>query len=952
MQKALLLFVFMSSSFLAVAQTGSISGTITDAKTKEAIIGGSVLIQGTQIGTSTDLEGNFAIKNLKPGTYTLQISYIAYQTAIVPDIVVEVDKISDIKIEMQEEAGTLEEVVITGERSMNTDMSIVRAIRESKLVVSGISAEQIVKLPDTDAAQVAQRVPGVTIVDNRFVMVRGVPERYNQVMINDAIAPSTEIDRRSFSFDLIPSSSIDQMLIYKSGMAELPGDFAGGVIRMVTKEASDEEYTSFGFNTGYRVGTSFQNFNRTERSSTDFLGFDNGFRSLPGNFPSTYAMQESNTSSALRSEAGKSLKNTMDYSTTTAPMDFGLNFGLARNLNIGNVRASNVTALSYSRSFLTADMDFIRYNERRTEPNADPVVQFDFNDKYSKAETKVNLVHNWMFDIGPLAKIKFKNVAVQIGEDQTMLRSGFNNYEQVGKLQNNNAYHYLSRFIYSGQLEGKFKSANEANIYSVLVGANYINRNEPDYRRFRRVKVAASNDPFELILPPNSSPIDAGRFYSTLEDIGLSHALNFEHKFGENVNSVNAPSIKAGYYLERKTRDFNARYISYFYPETSGFPSEVKEEIIRQPLENLFSRDNMFTYHEGSSVTPGLAVIEGTRPTDRYTGENLYAAAYVSGNITLGGFDLSGGLRVEHNVQKLRTQDDSGPVRVNNPVTSPLPFLNVAFNINKSSLIRTAYSRTINRPEFRELAPFGYYQFELDANTYGNENLKTATIDNIDLRYEFYPSPGELISLGAFYKGFKNPIEFSLMNVGGLGQNFSYMNAPEAYSYGAEIEIKKSLASLSASRFFRNTSININASVIKSEVDLGEDLGGFQARKRPLQGQSPFVVNGNIYYNDPETGWSVNVGYNVFGKRIMAVGSIILPTWWEMPRNVIDLQVAKTIRSMEIKLNVNNLLDAKYRVMQDDNLDSDIDNSIDQFVRGYRTGQLMTLSVGWKFAKN
>lgn len=951
MQKALLLFAFIGSSILAAAQTGSISGTITDAKTKEAIIGGSVLIQGTQIGTSTDLEGNFVIKNLKPGTYTLQITYIAYQTAIVPDVMVEVDKISDIKIDMQEEAGTLEEVVITGERSINTDMSIVRAIRESKLVVSGISAEQIIKLPDTDAAQVAQRVPGVTIVDNRFVMVRGVPERYNQVMVNDALAPSTEIDRRSFSFDLIPSSSIDQMLIYKSGMAELPGDFAGGIIRMVTKEASDEEYTSFGFNTGYRVGTSFQNFNRTEHSATDFLGFDNGFRSLPDNFPSTNAMQESNTRSALRSEAGKSLRNTMDYTTTTAPMDFGLNFGLARNLNIGNMRASNVTALSYSRSFQNYNMDFIRYNERRTEPNADPVIQFDFDDRYSKAETKANLVHNWMFDLGPLAKIKFKNLAVQIGEDQTMLRSGFNNYEQVGKIQNNNAYRYLSRFIYSGQLEGKFKSANEANTYSVLIGANYINRNEPDYRRFRRVKAAGSDDPFELILPPSSSPIDAGRFYSTLTDIGLSHAFNFEHKFGD-VGSKSSPSIKAGYYVERKTREFNARYISYFYPETEGFTSERKDEIIHQPLDQLFSRDNMFTYHEGGTVTPGLAIIEGTRSTDRYTGENLYAAGYASGNYTIGNFDLSGGFRLEHNVQKLRTQDDAGRIRVNNPITSPLPFLNVAFNINKNSLIRTAYSRTVNRPEFRELAPFGYYQFELDANTYGDENLKTATIDNLDLRYEFYPSPGELISVGTFYKSFKDPIEFSLMNVGGLGQNFSYVNAPEAYSYGVEVEIKKSLASISAAQFFRNTSLNINASMIKSEVDMGADVGGFQARRRPLQGQSPFVVNGNVYYNDPETGWSVNVGYNVFGKRIMAVGSVILPTWWEMPRHVVDLQVAKAIRNMEIKLNVNNLLDAKYRVMQDDNLDSDINDNIDQFVRGYRTGQLMTLSVGWKFAKN
>ncbi|MCW5911637.1 MAG: TonB-dependent receptor [Cyclobacteriaceae bacterium] len=951
MLRFILVLLAFSVSSLALSQNGSISGKVTDAATSDAVIGANAVIQGTTVGASTDLDGNFTISNLKPGTYTLSVSFVTYKTHVIPDVTVEPGKITSVQIQLNEDATELNEVVVTGTRQINTDHSLVTAIRESKLVVSGISAEQIVKLPDSDAAQIAQRVPGITIVDNRFVMVRGVPERYNQVMINGAIAPSTEIDRRSFSFDLIPSSSIDQMLIYKSGTADLPGDFAGGVIRMLTKEAAVDEYTSFGFSTGYRVGTSFNAFNKTKTSATDFLGFDNGLRSLPDGFPSSEAMRESATRSALRSEAGKSLLNTMNYSTVDAPLDFGLNFGLARNLNFGKVKASNVTALSYSRSFQSYDMNFIRYNEVRTEPNQEPVVQFDFNDNYSKSETKVNLVHNWMFDLGPRAKVKFKNLAVQIGEDQTMLRSGFNNYEQVGKIQNNNAYRYLSRFIYSGQLEGTFKSANEANIYTVVLGANYVNRNEPDYRRFRRVKIDGSDDPFELILPPSSSPIDAGRFYSELEDVGFSNGFNFEHKFGD-VHAGRSSSVKAGYYVERKTRTFNSRYISYFYPGIMGFPGEVGQEIIRQPLDQLFSRENMFTYNQDGSVTPGMAIIEGTRPTDRYTGENLYTAGYVSGNVPLGKFDLTGGFRLEYNAQKLSTQNDSGPIHVDNPVTSPLPFVNLALNVTERSLVRAAYSRTINRPEFRELAPFGYYQFELDANTYGNPDLKTATIDNIDLRYELYPNPGEVISVGTFYKKFTNPIEFSLMNTGGLGQNFSYVNAPEAFSYGAEIEIKKSLASISVSRFFRNTSVNINASFIKSEVDLGAGAGGFQSQIRPLQGQSPYVVNGNLYYSDPQTGWSVNVGYNVFGRRIMAVGSIILPTWWEMPRNVIDLQVAKTINKMEVKLNVNNLLNAKYRVMQDDNLDNKIDNSIDQFVRGYQTGQLVSLNVGWKFMKD
>jgi outer membrane receptor protein involved in Fe transport len=945
---AVLLFISFTS--FTWAQNGTIGGKVIDAKSQETIIGANVVIEGTTVGAATNIDGNFLISNVKPGIYTIVVSSVTYKTHIIKDVVVEAGNNTKIEVTLAEDVAELDAVLVTARKEISTDLNLLKSIKESKLVVSGISAEQISKLPDSDAAQIAQRVPGITIVDNRFVMVRGVPERYNQVMINDAIAPSTEVDRRSFSFDLIPSSSIDQMLIYKSGTPDLPGDFAGGVIRIITKEASNDEYTSFGLSTGYRVGTTFNSFNRSKTSPTDFLGFDNGMRSLPDNFPSSQQLRESPTRSQLRSDAGKSLENTMSYSTIEAPLDFGLNFGMARNLDFGRVKASNITALNYSRSFQMFDVDFVRYNEVRTEPNQTPVIQFQFNDNFSEAETKINLVHNWSAQIGDRTRIEFKNLVVQIGEDQTVFRSGFNNYEQVGKLQNNIAHRYLSRFIYSGQLQGTFKSANEANIYSVVLGANYVNRNEPDYRRFRRVRVDGTDEPFELILPPSSSPIDAGRFYSELEDVGFSNGLNFEHKFGD-VTSSKTASFKAGYYVERKTRTFNARYISYFYPGTTGFPSEVGQEIIRQPLDQLFSRENLFTYNEDGSVIPGMAIIEGSRPTDRYTGENLYTAGYVSGNGSIGIFDLSGGFRLEYNIQKLSTRDDLGEINVDNRVVSPLPFANVALNTGKRSLVRAAYSRTVNRPEFRELAPFGFYQFELDANTFGNADLETATIDNVDLRYELYPNPGEVLSIGGFYKNFTNPIEYQLVNVGGLGQNFSYVNAPEAYSYGAEIEIKKSLASLSVSKFLRNTSINVNASFIKSEVDLGEGVT-FQSRKRALQGQSPYVINGNLFYNDIEKGFSLNVGYNVFGNRIFAVGSVVLPSWWELPRNVVDLQIAKTIKKMEIKVNVSNLLNAKYRIYQDDNADQKIESNIDQSVRGFQNGQQISLSVGWKFLKD
>ncbi|MFM8849884.1 MAG: carboxypeptidase-like regulatory domain-containing protein, partial [Cytophagales bacterium] len=214
MKKFYTLALFIALNTSAWAQLGSIAGSVVDVKTKEPIIGGNVVIQGTSVGSSTDVDGNYVINSVKPGTYTLVVSYVAYKTQTVADVVVESGKRTTVSITLVEDVAELAEVVVTATREVNNDVSLMMGIKESKLVVSGISAEQITKLPDRDAAQIAQRVPGITIADNRFVVVRGLPQRYNQVMINGAIGPSTETDSRSFSFDLIPAGFIDQMLIY------------------------------------------------------------------------------------------------------------------------------------------------------------------------------------------------------------------------------------------------------------------------------------------------------------------------------------------------------------------------------------------------------------------------------------------------------------------------------------------------------------------------------------------------------------------------------------------------------------------------------------------------------------------------------------------------------------------------------------------------------------------
>ncbi|MFM7328870.1 MAG: outer membrane beta-barrel protein [Bacteroidota bacterium] len=944
MLRLTLIFIFAVLIVPVFAQTGIISGTVIDNRSKETIIGANVFIEGTTIGASTDLDGNFTIGSLKPGRYNVVVKYVSYKDQIIPDVEVGSGKRTTLAISLVEDVAELAEVVVTAVREISNDISLVKDIKGAKLVVTGISAEQIVKMPDRDAAQVMQRMAGVTIADNRFVLVRGLPERYNQVMINRIIGPSTEIDKRSFSFDLIPSGAIDQMLVFKSGSAENPGDFAGGVIQLVTKAPTSQSFTNVGLTFGFRGQSTFTDYMSSQGSPTDKFGFDNGFRSLPSGFPSSADLKGSSRISDLRMNAGRSLTNNFGNSIRQTPLDMGINVVTSNSFKIGSVVASNLTAIAYSNSYQNYNSRFLRYNEFDA---TSATKRFDYNDHYSTNDVRMNALHNWNFQLNDRNKIEFKNLFVQLGEDETIVRKGDDFIQRPTNDLVNYAYHYLSRTIYSGQLEGTHDlGENGTSKLKWVMGTNMINRNEPDYRRFRTFREKSTpnpeSDPFTMQLPPNGNLFETGRFWSDLKDRGYSHGLTFERSNGK-ADQPDSKTLKAGYLVEYKTRSFNARYLNYLYPGL--FDQAVGEQLRVLPLDQIFAPNNI-------SKTDGFVIEEGTTNQDSYKGSNLLTSAFVSSAFPIGKFNVSLGLRGEYNIQKIEALSNLGePIRVKNPVFSPLPFMNTAYNFSDRSLMRVAYSRTVNRPEFRELAPFLYYQFEYEAGLYGNPSLKTASINNIDVRYEFYPDRGEMITIGSFVKQFTNPIETYLQITTETPQLY-FGNAASAYSYGLEVEVKKSLASFGLSRFIRNTSINFNGALIRSQVDIGNQATN-QIKERPLQGQSPYVANLGIYYNDQQSGWSVNTAYNVFGPRIFSVGDKVFPSWWELPRQSMDLQIAKRFsrNKLEAKLNIQNLLNAPYRIFQDNNNDNKIGPQ-EALIQRYQVGTLFSVGLNWRVSGN
>lgn len=935
--KKYITYVFFLVSLLmfqpVFSQTGTLTGVIIDADDNESVIGATVVLKDTGFGTITDLDGRYILRNIPAGTYTLVVTYVGYNTVTISDMNISAGERVTLDLTLSKGNIDLDAVTISAFRQSNTTESVINEVRAVSQIVSGISGQQIAKSQDSNAAQVLQRVPGVTIADNRFVVIRGLSERYNNVMINNVIAPSTEIDKRTFSFDLISSGSLDRMMIYKSGSADLPGDFAGGVIKLYTIDHVDNDFVSVNFGLGYRSGTTGRAFWQTEGSKTDLLGFDNGFRRLPGDFPDTRTLQSSPRNSQLRIDAAHKLPNNFNPVSETALANSSVGVSLGKTYSLGKRQLATVTSIDYSHGYQYFQREFFRYFE--WEDRTNPILQrFAFVDENYRRDTQLGIMSNWMLRLNSRNTISFKNLFNQIGENETIIRNGMDFIQRPEDDLRNYLFGFRSRSIYTGQVEGSHFLADN-NILRWTLGGSYLHESEPDLRRFRTFRSQKDPDgtPFTMQMPPSSNLFDTGRYYGTLSEFSLDQGMDYTIKSDGFLSE-----IKTGYLLTYRERDFSSRYISYLYP--GFFDPVVREQLIRLPLDRIFAPENI-------STDNGFVIEEGTRPIDSYDASSFTPAGYASTRMSLAKFNVSTGLRIEYNVQKMNSADDFQVITVENPVLSLLPFINVTYETGPASQLRFGYSRTINRPEFREMAPFVFYDYKMDAGRAGNPGLKPAIIDNTDIRFEYYPRMGEMISIGAFFKYFNDPIE-NKTTVTTESPQFGYINADYAINYGAEMEIRKSFLGMTDSEFLDRFSINMNASLIFSNVDLGP-LAVAQNQERALQGQSPYIVNAALYYDDQSKGLSGSLVYNIIGPRIFSVGDVLFPTIYEMPRHSIDLTATwKINRSTTVKAGISDLLNAPYRFVQDSNR-NDKPDSQDHNIFSYKRGQLMNLSFSFTF---
>lgn len=929
----LLLFLL---SFLTVPvlaqQNGKISGKITDATTGETIIGATIRIKGTAIGASTNIDGVYSLNTIKPGTYSLDISYISYKTKTVSGIKVKAAQTTQANVLLETATASLGEVVIRSRRLTNTEVAVISEVRNINSVANGISSQSIQKSGDTDAGQVVRRIPGITVVDNRFINIRGLAERYNSVLLNNVVAPSLETDIRSFSFDLIPSSQIDRVLVYKSPSADLPGDFAGGAVKVFVKSVPDQDMLTIDYRTDYRQYASLKDFKRPEMGPLYFSGFNTGENNLPVNFPSNLR----SVSSSFRNAAGHSLPNSWQPVTTTANLDQRLNIVGSKRFNINNKLLGNVTGISYSNTKTNLAVSRGDFNTFDDASQSSSTI-YRYNDQQYNYNVRLGIIHNWAFTLDKNNTFEFKNLFNQLSTAQVTNRSG-RNFESSYS-PDSYSFNNIYRSIYSGQLSGTHKFNNERTKADWVLGYGLSNRDQPDYKRYRSDVDDNSGDRI-LYVPTGAAAAEfLGRFYSNLDENVKTGAFNVEQSLSEK-SSAFKPSLKIGGYFEDKHREFTSRNIGYVRANSSTFNTDL----LTQPINTLFNWENINT-------TNGIRIDEQSNPNDNYTASNRLLAGY--GNLILpykDKFTLVAGARLENNLQTLNSANDQGPVNVSNNITRILPSANFSYNFTPKSIFRLAYGETLNRPEFRELAPFSFYDFDLNFTNKGNPDLKTSKIFNYDVKYEFYPTASELISLSAFYKRFVDPIETVFVPGAGSGgaKTFTFGNAQSATNQGIELEIRKSLTGLSSYKFLNDLTVLLNASYIKSKIELGSIATG-QSNERPLQGQAPYIINAALFYNNTKSGWQVNALYNVIGKRISYIGYEGYPDIYEMPRNVVDLTISKSLNSkLGLRANFSNILNQQSLLLQDGNGDGKFDRKNDQVVADFKTGRLIGLTVSYK----
>lgn len=939
-------------SGLAISQASEVSGVITD-ETGATFPKVQVFLDTNAVPVRADMDGNYVIRNVKAGNHTLTFRSPDYEPKV-SNISVQGGKPLKLDVKMDPVIQVIGEINVVHKLDRGGNVAAEKEKQNAATVSDNQTAEQMAKAPVSRATDAMKRISGASIQDNKFIVIRGLNDRYNAAYINGAPLPSSESDKKAFSFDIFPSMMLDNIVINKTATPDMPGEFAGGVININTKNPKDSNFQAISIGTSYNTLTTFKNFKTYEGSKTDWLGIDNGARALSVDLPGTKDF--ASLTAQEKGRLAKSVTPSWALDSKTAMPSLNLQYGLGRSIKLKDSKSIGmIFAYTYQSNFNR------NQNIRREfEESAEGVVQRSELVDTVYSQTILNsAMLNFSFEANERNKFRFKNMYSINSDDRVNVRHGVREMDNdPHRYERSSNRWFTENKLLTSQLDGSHELGDSKMKFNWNAGISNVNRTVPNMRRVVYQKSALdeadTNAQYIAIVQNNGTiPTAAGNMFwsETKEQI---YSAKYDLVIPWETKHVKT-EFKVGGMEQYRHRDFSARNLGFSRMKTTGV--EFDNSLLLLPEDQIFAPEHLGIMANGMG---GFKIDEATKVSDSYNATSMLHAGFLMFDTKIKEkFRFVGGARIEAYNQKFSYTEFGTNIdrTIDTTVIDVLPSLNFIYSISKKMNLRLSYYKTLSRPEFRELAPFAFYNFALDNILSGNPNLKRALIDNADIRYEIFPGAGQVFTVSGFYKYFKNPIE--LINRTGTSgaAELYYTNISKVVNYGVEMEYRIKLETFAKkgskgkdNAFLSNTTIYTNVALINSRVDQSQIIGA-NGTTRPLQGQSPYIVNAGIQYTDPRTNLTVSASYNVVGRRIYIVGNVQEPDVWENHRNLIDLQVSKTFldKKMEVKLNVRDLLAQDQIFYQDLNKNKKYDAGTDNRWQETNYGQTVSLSVSYTF---
>ncbi len=945
-----LLMFFLTG--LAFGQTGKISGKVIDAGSGQVLVNATLLLIEKTKTELADQNGNFSFARLAPGTYSVRCSYTGYNEKIIEEIIVKDNENTTINISLEVKKA-LEGVVITTKTSAKkeTIASLLVAQKNYAGVSDGISAEAIRKTPDRTTGDAIKRVSGASIQDDRFAIIRGLNDRYNAAFINGAPLPSTESDRKAFAFDIFPAAILDNLIIYKTATPDKTGEFAGGIIDITTKSILPKSFTSVTVGQSYNtLITGKTRFFSENKGNKDWIGIDDGTRGIPAALPPSLA----GLTFAERADLAKLFKN-YKWGIQQEKAKPNFNFQFSKGFNIekkGKEFIGALFALNYNRTF-----SFSTGQRNTYDFDANQAVELVQRGKYTDSvyneEIVVALLGNISIKLNSKNSLSWKNNLSINTDNRLIKRIGAPDYSADSLfLYNDKVRWYTSNQIFSSQLGGEHLLGSKKTRINWLGSYSKVEREIPNLSRTSYSGSLASG--FSAFFPsgqPNPL-VGSGTmlFTKTTENIKSGKAeLTQPYLFMKN-----SQNFKAGIGYQVRDRDFTTRLLGLSPYSNSGVPFDFS--LLGLPEDQIFLPQHYGKMANGSG---GFFLAEGIITNSNYKASSALLHGYLMNEQRFfNKFRLIYGARIERFNQELNTTDNgtAPPIKIDSSVTDILPSVNFVYALTNKINLRLSYAQTVNRPEFRELAPYLFFDYQAQYSISGDIALKRAKIKNYDFRFEFFPGKAQLFSVSAFYKEFKNPIEIVFLP--GITNQATYSNAGSAEIYGAEAEFRTLLSTIAGMKkedgFLSKLTLSANAALIKSKVKLGQ-VGFFDASRlitdRALQGQSPYLINGSLGYNDEKIGLSATASVNRVGDRIFIAGiKDESADIYEKARTVVDFQLTKLFfkNVLEVKFTAKDILAQRINFYSDFDLSKSF-TARDKYFSSFAAPKIFSFSATLKF---